>query len=197
MTDAISHLREFISSQGRNLGNGILKVDALINHQIQPEIMQAFGQIFAERFASQSPTRILTAEVSGIAPAVFTALELGVPVVFARKKKPVTMSGRVYMAVAESRTKGGNNELVVSAEFLHTDDRVLVIDDFLARGKTSAALLQLIREAGATPVGYGCLVEKQFEGGRQYLRDNGFADIPIEALASIVSMDDVKITLAD
>jgi len=197
MIEAIDYLRTFILSEGRNLGNGILKVDALLNHQIRPEVMQAIGEEFARRFASQSVTRILTAEISGIAPAVMTGLALGAPVVYARKKRPVTMSGAVYLAEASSRTKGGVNELVVSAEFLKAEDQVLVIDDFLARGQTSAALLTLVKEAGATPVGYGCVIEKAFEGGRDYLRNHGFAEVHIEALASITSMDDGKIELAE
>lgn len=197
MIDAIDYLRKFILSEGRNLGNGILKVDALLNHQIRPEVMQGFGEEFARRFASQSITRILTAEISGIAPAVMTGLALDAPVVYARKKRPVTMSGAVYMASASSRTKGDVNELVVSAEFLKAEDKVLVIDDFLARGQTSAALLKLVHEAGATPIGYGCVIEKAFEGGRAYLREHGFADVRVEALASITSMDDGKIILAD
>ncbi|GHB93223.1 xanthine phosphoribosyltransferase [Cerasicoccus arenae] len=197
MINAVEYIRHFISAEGRNLGNGILKVDALLNHQILPEVMQAFGQEFARRFASQRVTRILTAEISGIAPAVMTGLALNVPVVYARKKRPVTMSGPVYLAEAASRTKGGTNELVVSAEFLLAGDRVLVIDDFLARGQTSAALLNLVREAGATPVGLGCVVEKAFEGGRAYLHANGFAEVSVESLASILSMDDGKIVLAD
>ncbi|MGE9296802.1 MAG: xanthine phosphoribosyltransferase [Puniceicoccales bacterium] len=195
--NAVAYLREFITAEGRNLGGGILKVDALLNHQIHPEVMQAFGREFAQRFASQNVTRILTAEISGIAPALMTGLTLGVPIVYARKKRPVTMSGPVFLAEAESRTKGGVNELVVSAEFLHRDDRVLVIDDFLARGCTSAALLNLVREAGATPVGLGCLVEKAFEGGRSYLRDHGFADVRVESLVAIINMDGNTVQLAD
>jgi len=194
--DVVAYLREFITAEGRNLGGGILKVDALLNHQIQPEVMRAFGEEFARRFAGDHVSRILTAEISGIAPALMTGLKLGVPIVYARKNRPVTMSGPVYLAEAESRTKGGSNELVVSAEFLHPEDRVLVIDDFLARGCTSTALLQLVREAGARPVGLGCLVEKAFEGGRQYLRDRGFAEVRIESLVAIERMDHDDILLA-
>lgn len=190
MIDAKQHLHDFILHEGRNLGSGILKVDALLNHQIRPDVMQAIGEAFAANFASQSITRILTAEISGIAPAVMTGLALNAPVVYARKTRPATMTGLVYTAAAVSRTKGGTNELVVSAEFLKADDRVLVVDDFLARGQTAAALLTLVREAGATPVGLACVIEKAFEGGRQFLRDHGFANVQVEALATIIRMDD-------
>ncbi|MEO0796173.1 MAG: xanthine phosphoribosyltransferase [Verrucomicrobiota bacterium] len=195
--DIVSYLRDYVSNQGRNLGHGILKVDALLNHQLLPEVMEAIGQEFARRFAEQGVTRILTAEISGIAPAIMTGLALKVPVVYARKSRPATMSGPVYLAEAASRTKGGTNELVVAAEFLKAGDRVLVVDDFLARGETSSALFQLVHEAAAIPVGLGCVMEKSFEGGRAFLRDHGFPEVPVESLVAIASMDNGDIVLAD
>src|SRR5512145_1811157 len=110
-------LKERILAEGQNLGNGILKIDSLLNHQIDPDLMMAMGREMAQRFAGVPIDRILTAEISGIAPALTTGLVLKVPVVYARKKKPITMSGPVFLETAPSHTKGGEVPLLVSAEF--------------------------------------------------------------------------------
>lgn len=186
-----------IRREGRNLGRGILKVDGFINHQLDPELTLGMGQEFARRFAASGVTgitKIVTAEVSGIAPALTTGIALSVPVVYARKTRPITMATGVYQAQAPSHTKGGVVELVVSPEYLHPHDRVLLIDDFLASGKTIAALAQLIGQCNATLCGIGCIVEKSFEGGRSLLTD---LSVPIVALAIIDSMEGDTITVRD
>lgn len=186
-----------IQREGRNLGRGILKVDGFINHQLDPSLTLAMGQAFAQRFAAagvQGVTKIITAEVSGIAPALATAVALGVPVVYARKTQPITMASGVYKSQAPSHTKGGVVELIVSPEYLHPDDRVLLIDDFLASGKTIAALAELIAQCQATLCGIGCLVEKSFEGGRARLAE---LDVPVVSLAVIDSMDGDTIVVRD
>src|SRR4030043_1460646 len=109
-------LRERIKLEGRNLGNGILKVDGFINHQVDPILMDACGKEFAERFQRVGATKVLTAEISGIAPALLTALRLGLPVVYARKSKPITMPDQVFLTLAPSHTKGRTIELIVSPE---------------------------------------------------------------------------------
>ena len=188
-------LQEKIREQGSNLGNGILKVDGLINHQIDAGLMVSMGNEFARRFRGQSVTRILTAEVSGIAPALTTASVLGVPMVYARKHKPITMKEPVFVESAPSHTKGGEVHLMVSPEYLAPQDRVLIIDDFLASGKTIDALARLVKNAGATLVGIGAVIEKSFEGGRAMLQQ---WQVPIEALAVIDEMhDDGRIVFAD
>ncbi|MBN1582942.1 MAG: xanthine phosphoribosyltransferase [Anaerolineae bacterium] len=188
-------LQEKIREQGSNLGNGILKVDGLINHQIDAELMVAMGNEFARRFRGQGVTRILTAEVSGIAPALATASVLGVPMVYARKHKPITMKEPVFVESAPSHTKGGEVHLMVSPEYLTQQDRVLIIDDFLASGKTIDALARLVKNAGATLVGIGAIIEKSFEGGRTTLQQ---WRVPIEALAIIDEMhDDGRIVFAE
>ena len=192
----MQRLREAIARGGENLGNGILKIDHILNHQIFPGMMAEMGRELAARFQDFAVERILTAEISGIAPALATAMVLDVPVVYARKKKPITMSGAVYLETAPSRTKGGEVSLLVAAEFLPPGERVLIIDDFLASGQTMRALARMVRGARATLVGIGVVVEKQFEGGRTLLQQVGYADVPIEALATITSMDDGQITLA-
>ncbi len=139
-------------------------------------------------------TRILTAEVSGIAPAFATANALGVPLVYARKVKPVTMYGPVYLENAPSHTKGMDVQLLVSAEFMPGGDRVLIIDDFLASGRTLRSLVRIVRSAKSEVVGIACVVEKTFEGGRAALEHY---NVPIVALATITSMDDGQIIFAD
>jgi xanthine phosphoribosyltransferase len=121
---------------------------------------------------------------------------LGVPVVYARKTKPITMAGPVFLETAPSHTKGGEVNLLVSAEFLHAGENVLIIDDFLATGKTLLALARMVRSAKANIVGVGVVVEKTFEGGRNLMLQAGYTNIPIEALAIITSMEDGKIMFA-
>ncbi|MFC1959727.1 xanthine phosphoribosyltransferase [Chloroflexota bacterium] len=188
-------LKARILAEGQNLGNGILKVDSILNHQVDPLLMKAMGEEIARLFAGQQIDRILTAEVSGIAPAVMAGLVLEVPVVYARKQKPLTMSGPVYLEVAPSHTKGGEVLLLVSSEFLHEGENVLVIDDFLASGKTIEKLVRMVNSAEANLVGICAVIEKSFEGGRARLGRYG---VPIEALAQITEMtEDGRIILAD
>jgi len=179
-------LRERILKEGQNLGNGILKVDGFVNHQVDPGLMDACGKEFARRFASVGATKVLTAEISGIAPALTTALHLGLPVVYARKTKPITMPDQVYLTLAPSHTKGRTVELIISPEFLAHDEKVLIIDDFLASGATILGLVRLAEAAGSHVVGVGALIEKSFEGGRAALQTLG---VPIESLACIVAME--------
>lgn len=190
-------LVERIAKEGRNLGRGILKVDGFINHQLDPQLTLAMGQEFARRFSAAGVTgitKIITAEVSGIAPALTCGITLNVPVVYARKTRPITMATGVYSASAPSHTKGGITDLIVSPEYLLPNDRVLLIDDFLATGKTIAALVRLVRQCGATLCGIGCLVEKSFELGRSELQDVG---VPIVTLAVIESMEGDTIVVRD
>jgi len=187
-------LKERILREGKNLGNGILKVDNFINHQVDPHLMYACGAEFARRFASVGATRILTAEISGIAPALMTAMHMHLPVVYARKSKPVTMPDTVYLTVAPSHTKGRMVELIVSPEYLSNGEQVLIIDDFLATGATILGLIRLAQAAGSEVVGVGTLIEKSFEGGREAL---AHLNVPIESLACITSMDNGEIHFAD
>jgi xanthine phosphoribosyltransferase len=183
-------LKERIIKDGRNLGGGILKVDGFINHQVDPVMMDACGAEFARLFADVGATKILTAEISGIAPAVATGKHMNLPVVYARKSKPITMPDQVFLTLAPSHTKGRVVELIVSPEYLAGGERVLIIDDFLASGATILGLVRLAETAGAKLVGIGTLVEKSFEGGRKALEATG---VPVRSLVSIANMDDGKI----
>jgi len=187
-------LRKRIEEEGENLGNGILKVDPFINHQVDPVLMDACGQALAKMFEATKPTKVMTAEISGIAPALMTAKYLNVPVVYARKHKPVTMPDTVYLTVAPSHTKGRMVELIVSPEYLANGERVLIIDDFLASGATIAGLVRLAKTAGATLVGIGALIEKTFEGGRDLL---SHLNVPIKALVPIASLDNGQIIFGE
>lgn len=187
-------LRERIQGEGKHLGNGILKVDAFMNHQVDPLLMQGIGYEFARRFRATHPTKILTAEISGIAPALAAGMMLQVPVVFARKLKPITLAQEPYQATAPSHTKGGLVTLIVSREFLAPQDRVIIVDDFLATAMTIRALANIVTQSGATLVGIGAVIEKSFEGGRGALND---LDVQVESLAVIERFDGDKIVFAE
>ena len=184
-------LKERILREGKNLGNGILKVDSFINHQVDPILMDECGKELAKRFNKIGATKVLTAEISGIAPALTTALHLGLSVVYARKHKPITMPGQVFLTLTPSHTKGCTVELIISPEFLAGGERILIIDDFLATGATILGLVRLAKSAGASVVGVGALIEKTFEGGRKALSQ---LNVPIESLACISAMEGDEIT---
>lgn len=179
-------LHERIRREGKHLGNGILKVDGFINHQVDPILMDTCGKELAHRFKDIGATKVLTAEISGIAPAVSTAFHLHLPVVYARKQKPITMPDQVFLTLSPSHTKGRMVELIVSPEYLGHGERVLIIDDFLASGATILGLVRLAETAGSMVIGIGALIEKTFEGGRDALTSLG---IPIETLVQISSME--------
>jgi len=190
----VKELEERILRDGKNLGGGILKVDSFVNHQVDPLLMDTCGREFASFFASVGATKILTAEISGIAPALTTAIHLGLPVVYARKHKPITMPDQVYLTLAPSHTKGRMVELIVSPEYLANGEKVLIIDDFLASGQTILGLVRLAEASGAKVVGIGALIEKLFEGGRDLLKSVG---VPIYSLACITAMDDDKVVFGE
>ncbi len=183
-------LEDKILAEGQNLGQGILKVDSFVNHQVDPALMFDCGAEFARLFSSVGATKVLTAEISGIAPALATAYALRIPVVYARKTKPITMPDTVFLTTAPSHTKKRDVEIMASPEYLSTGERVLIIDDFLASGQTILALARIAKAAGAEIVGIGALIEKTFEGGRASL---GVLGVPIHALARISDMSEGRI----
>lgn len=189
----MDELKERIRAEGQNLGDGILKIDSLINHQLDAGLIMRCGAALAACFSDKGVTRILTAEVSGIAPAFATAVALNVPVVYARKTKPVTMYGPVFLETAPSHTKGMEVQLLVAAEFMPPGERVLIIDDFLATGRTIKSLVRIVRGAKSEVIGIGAVVEKIFEGGRASLEKYG---VPITALVTITNMDNGRIDFA-
>ncbi len=189
----MDEIKRRILAEGQNLGQGNLKVDSFLNHQIDTQLLFRVGQEMASHFADVGVTKIFTAEISGIAPALFAGYALNVPVLYARKTRPVTMTGPVYVEMAPSHTRGGGDEyLMVSAEFLGPDDHVLVVDDFLSSGSTIEALVRLVEHAGATLVGVAAVIEKRFDHGREELEHLG---VPIVSLAIVTDMTDGKIVM--
>ena len=183
-----------ILQDGHCLDGGILKVDRFINHQMDPYLMKQVAVEFMNRFAEVRPTKILTVEASGIAPAVMLGYMMELPVVFAKKKKPSTMSD-FYVAEVRSFTKQRDFTLIISKEYLSADDRVLFVDDFLAFGNTGIGVMDLCQQAGAELIGMGFIIEKEFQGGRKVLTEAGIKQI--ESLAIIESLDNNQIKLKD
>ena len=181
-----------ILQDGHCLDGGILKVDRFINHQMDPYLMKQVAVEFMNRFAAARPTKILTVEASGIAPAVMLGYLMELPVVFAKKKKPSTMSDS-YVTEVHSFTKQRNYTLIISREHLTARDRVLFVDDFLAYGNAGLGIKELCEQAGAEIVGMGFIIEKEFQGGRKVLTDAGIKQI--ESLAIIESLENKQIKL--
>ena len=178
-------LEERILRDGK-LGEGdVLKVDSFLNHQIDVPFLSRLGAEFRRRYEGERVDKILTIEASGIGVACLTAEQFGCPVVFAKKTKTVNIYADVYRSEVYSYTHGQTYEVVVSREFLREGEHVLIIDDFLAMGSALRALLQLVRDAGAVPVGAGIVIEKAFQPGGAELRAQG---LRVESLARIASM---------
>jgi xanthine phosphoribosyltransferase len=187
-------LRKRIEEERQYFDGDILKVDSFISHQVDPKLMDECGKELASRFRDTNPTKILTVEISGIAPALMTAKYLDIPVVYARKHKPVTMPDMVYLTVASTPHSGRIIELIVSPEYLAGGERVLIIDDFLSSGSTILGLVRLAQTAGAALVGIGALIEKTFESGRERLSG---LDIPIHSLVSVAALENGQIQFAE
>ncbi len=185
-------LEERILNEGRCFEGGILKVDKFINHQMDPYLMKQIGIEFIKRFANEDINKIITIEASGIAPAVMLGYLMELPVVFAKKKKPSTMTDMLQTTV-RSFTKQRDYNVIISKEYLTADDRVLFIDDFLAFGNTAKGIVDLCQQAGAQLLGMGFIIEKAFQHGREALLELG---VPrIESLAIIESLDNCEIKL--
>lgn len=176
---------------GKCFEGGILKVDSFINHQMDPILMKSIAVEFVRRFASTDINKIITIEASGIAPAIMTDYLLELPVVFAKKKKPVTMENMLTTTVY-SFTKNRNYDICVSKDFLRKGDHVLFIDDFLANGNAAKGIIDLVNQAGATLAGMGFIIEKAFQHGGEYLRNAG---VRVESLAIIDSLDNCEIKI--
>lgn len=178
-------LEERIRQEGVVKDNDVLKVDRFLNHQMDVNLFMEMGKEFKRLFGNEKVSRILTIEASGIGIACVAAQSFGVPVVFAKKNKTKNISGDVYTTQVESFTHGKSYEIMVSREFLKPQDRVLLIDDFLANGAALMGLITLVRQAGATVAGAGICIEKAFQPGGKRIRELG---IRVESLARIESM---------
>lgn len=183
-------LKDIIVRDGKVLSESVLKVDSFLNHQIDPPLMKAVGEEFAARFKDAGITKVLSIESSGIAPAMMAGLVLGVPAIFARKRKSLTLINDLYTASVHSYTKNETNDISVSKDFITSEDTVLIIDDFLANGQAVLGLLDIIEQSGASLAGVGIVIEKGFQPGGAIIRERG---IRVESLANISSMKDGKV----
>lgn len=167
-------LEQKILKDGKIFQGNILKVDNFLNHQVDVELIDAMGKDFAEHFADAGITRVITLEVSGISMAYTAAKYLGVPMVFAKKIESLTLSDDVYSSKVVSYTKNKEYNIRVDRRFLLPTDRVLIVDDFLAKGEALGGLIDLCEQAGATIAGVGVAIEKVFQGGGPKYREKGY-----------------------
>lgn len=179
-------LKQRIHKDGHVKAGNVLKVDNFLNHQMDVALFAEIGKEFKRRFAGCSVTKILTIEASGIGIACLTAEQFGVPVVFAKKSQSKNIDGEVYTTRVESFTHGRVYDIIVSKKFLSPEDRVLLIDDFLAKGSALNGLCQLVEDSGATLVGAGIVIEKGFQEGGELIRGRG---VRVESLAIVDAMD--------
>lgn len=183
-------LEQRIRTTSRDLGRGIIQVDSFLNHQVDPDLMNEIGNEFARRLGNTQPTKIMTVETGGIAPAFATASVLHVPLVIARKRRAAGMPRDLLQESTRSQTRGEAIDLFASREFLTPQDRIVIIDDFLTNAQTMLALCRLAERGGARIVGIGVVIEKALEGGREAL---AMLNVPIEALIRIGKIQDGEI----
>ncbi|MBQ2781026.1 MAG: xanthine phosphoribosyltransferase [Clostridia bacterium] len=182
----MNFLEERILKDGIVKPGNVLKVDSFLNHQMDIALMEEIGREFKRRFAHKHVTKVMTIEASGIGIACFVAKEFGVPMLFAKKSKSINIAGEMYVAEVESFTHQNKNQVIVSKKFLSPDDRLLIIDDFLANGCALQGMISLAESAGATVEGLGIVIEKGFQIGGRVIRNLGY---DLESLAIIDAMD--------
>ena len=186
MEKKLNFLEQRILKDGIAKEGNVLRVDSFLNHQLDVELLEEIGKEFYKRFKSEKITKVLTVEASGIAIACFVAQKFKVPVVFAKKSKSINLSDDVYSAEVESFTHKTKNTVVVTRKYISKNDRVLVIDDFLANGAALQGLISILNQAGATVAGIGIAIEKGFQPGGQFIRNLGYH---LESLAIVESME--------
>ncbi len=182
----MNFLEERIMRDGLVKEGNVLKVDSFLNHQMDVELLDKIGEEFHRRFADKQITKVLTIEASGIAIAYAVARSFGVPMVFAKKAKSINIDGDVYTAEVESFTHKNKNQVMVSKRFLSSDDKILIVDDFLANGCALQGLISIAESAGASVEGIGIAIEKGFQFGGRSIRNLGYH---LESLAIVDAMD--------
>ncbi|KMK76072.1 xanthine phosphoribosyltransferase [Alkalihalobacillus pseudalcaliphilus] len=187
-------LKTAIREKGKVLSDEVLKVDHFLNHQVDTSLMIEIGLEFARRFEDDKITKVLTIESSGIAPSLMAANQLAVPLIFARKKKSLTMNQNVFVSQVYSFTKRETNDITVSKDFLQEGDRVLIIDDFLANGQAAKGLIDIVKQANAEIAGFGIVIEKSFQDGRQLLLEQGYR---VESLARVHALENGEVKFVD
>ncbi|MBO7311120.1 MAG: xanthine phosphoribosyltransferase [Clostridia bacterium] len=182
----MNFLEERILKDGIVKEGNVLKVDSFLNHQMDVALLDEIGKEFYKRFSDKGITKILTIEASGIAIAYATARCFGMPMIFAKKSKSVNIDGDMYVADVESFTHKTKNQIIVSKKYLSSEDKVLIIDDFLANGCALQGLISIVKNAGASVDGIGIVIEKGFQNGGRIIRNLGYH---LESIAIIESMD--------
>lgn len=191
----MSYLKEKILKDGVVLNNNVLKVDSFLNHQIDPMVVKEISNEFVEYFKDKEITKVMTIEASGIAPAILVASDLDVPMLFAKKTEPSTLSNEDQFATnVHSFTKNKTSRVLVSKQYLSADDKVLIIDDFLANGEAALGLIDLVEQAEAEVVGVGICVEKSFQPGRTKIEEKG---VDIFSICRVASLENNEITFVE
>lgn len=187
-------LEERILKDGYVLGENILKVDSFLTHQVDLNLMKEIGKVFADKFATAGITKVVTIEASGIAPALYTADALGVPMIFAKKSKNITMNEGILTAEVYSFTKQVSNTISIASKYLSENDKVLIVDDFLANGQAAKGLLKIVEQAGAKVEAIGIVIEKSFQDGRASLEKEG---IPVFSLARLERFENGQVVFKE
>ena len=182
----MNFLEERIVKDGIVKAGNVLKVDSFLNHQMDISLMEEIGREFKRRFADKNITKVMTIEASGIGIAAFVAKEFGVPMLFAKKSKSINIEGDMYVAEVESFTHKNKNQVIVSKRFLNSEDRLLIIDDFLANGCALQGMISIAESAGASIEGLGIVIEKGFQVGGRVIRNLGYH---LESLAIVDAMN--------
>ncbi|MFC6331425.1 xanthine phosphoribosyltransferase [Paenibacillus septentrionalis] len=190
----MEQLKQRILQESAIVSSDILRMDSIINQQVDPSLIMEIGKEFAARFRNEGVTKVLTIESSGIPAAFAAAYDLNVPLVFARRKQTVINDPDSYVERVPSFTKGMVSDLVISKQFLNKEDRILFIDDIIANGDGARGLVKIVQTAGAELIGMGIVVEKSFQAGANYFREQG---IRVESLVKIASLESGEIVFED
>lgn len=187
-------LEQRILQDGNVLGENILKVDSFLTHQVDYQLMKEMGKVLADGYRDKGITKVVTIEASGIAPAIYVAESLEVPMIFAKKHKNITMTEGILTAEVYSFTKQVTSTVSIASKFLNENDRVLIVDDFLANGQAAKGLIEIIQQAGASIAGVGIVIEKSFQDGRQLIED---LDVPVSSLARIEKFENGQVVFKE
>ena len=187
-------LEERILKDGYVLGENILKVDSFLTHQVDLNLMKEIGKVFADKFAAAGITKVVTIEASGIAPALYTSDALGVPMIFAKKSKNITMNEGILTAEVYSFTKQASNTVSIASKYLSENDKVLIVDDFLANGQAAKGLIEIVEQADAKVEAVGIVIEKSFQDGRGLLEKIG---IPVFSLARLERFENGQVVFKE
>ena len=187
-------LEERILKDGYVLGENILKVDSFLTHQVDLNLMKEIGKVFADKFKDAGITKVVTIEASGIAPALYTADALGVPMIYSKKSKNITMNEGILTAEVYSFTKQVSNTVSIASKYLSQQDKVLIVDDFLANGQAAKGIVEIVEQAGAKVEAIGIVIEKSFQDGRGLLEKTG---IPVFSLARLERFENGQVVFKE